>query len=310
MKTEGKTSAAEWLGWLMLVVPPLIWAGNFVVGRATSSDMPPALLTFARHCVALVVILPFAWKTLRRDLPRYWRHRWLLVRLAVSGMVIFNLFVYLGLHTTTASNGQLLNSAIPVLIILFSALFLRQRLEVPQILGLLLSCFGVLVIVLHGELSRLFRLEFSTGDLIVFAAMVSFAFFSIWLRAFPADMSRIGLLAAQFAITIVVLLPFVVIEYLSGARPSGGLSNLAAVLYVGIAAAIVANLLYVLGVARVGPARAGLFIHLIPIYGAFLSSIVLGESLHLYHAVGLVAIIAGLVCSQSKWGKRVPAASS
>lgn len=173
---------------------------------------------------------------MRRDLARYLEHRWQLLKVSLSGMVAFNALVYIGLHTTTASNAQLLNSTIPVLIVLFGAIFFKQRLAVAQKCGLGLSCIGVLTIILHGDLMRLVALEFSGGDLIVFAAMVSFSVFSVWLRDFPADLNRVGLLGMQFVIAIAVLAPLAGIEFLAGERATGRVPSLAAMLYVGIAA--------------------------------------------------------------------------
>src|SRR6516225_9986259 len=145
--------------WLVLTLPPLLWAGNFVVGRAARDDVPPMMLAFARHFVALAFLLPFGWAAMRRDIKRYWECRCQLVQISFTGMVAFNLLVYLGLHSTTASNAQLMNSTIPVLIVLLSAVFLRQRLSVAQVFGLVLSCAGVLTIILHGDFARLVALQ-------------------------------------------------------------------------------------------------------------------------------------------------------
>jgi drug/metabolite transporter (DMT)-like permease len=288
----------ERLGRLVLILPPLFWAGNFAVGRAARDDVPPMMLAFARHLVALAFLLPFGWAAMRRDITRYWECRWRLVGISLTGMVAFNLLVYAGLRSTTASNAQLLNSAIPVLIVLFSGLFFAQRLSLARIFGLVLSCAGVLTIVLHGDFARLVALQLSGGDLLVFGAMVSFALFSVLLRCLPADMDRVGLLGAQLAIAVAVLFPALAWEYvIGGARASWNVGALAAMLYVGIAACLLANLLYMAGIARVGPARAGMFIHLVPLYGAIISTALLGESLHGHHALGMAAIMAGLACS-------------
>lgn len=295
---RGAGNCSKLAGWLILVVPPLLWAGNFAVGRAARSDVPPMMLALDRHLLALLALLPFGWGVMRRDLHRYWELRWQILRVSIAGMVVFNLLVYVGLHSTTASNAQLMNSAIPVVVMLVSALFYKQPLRMGQILGLLLSCFGVLAIVLQGQLSRLLALEFSHGDLVVFAAMVSFAFFTVWLRSFPADLNRLGLLGAQLAVAVVLLLPFFAWEYAQGARAAWNTSSIAAMVYVGIAPSLLANLLYMFGIARVGPARAGLFIHLVPLYGAGMSILFLGEELHLYHAIGMAAILVGLACSR------------
>jgi drug/metabolite transporter (DMT)-like permease len=254
---RAKCNSTQRLGWFVLILPPLFWAGNFVVGRAARDDVPPMMLAFARHFVALAFLLPFGWAAMRRDIKRYWECRWQLVRLSLAGMVAFNLLVYLGLHTTTASNAQLMNSTIPVLIVLLSAAFFRQRLSVTQVFGLVLSCAGVLTIILHGDFARLVALQFSCGDLIVFGAMVSFALFSVLLRSLPADIDRLGLLGAQLAVAVVVLFPFLVWEYISSARATWNTAAIAAMLYVGIAASLLANLLYMFGIARVGQLRQG-----------------------------------------------------
>src|SRR5271169_3895167 len=107
---RAKPDRTELLGWFLLTLPPLFWAGNFVVGRAARADVPPMMLAFARHFVALFFLLPFGWAAKRRDLKRYWECRWQLVRASLAGMVAFNLLVYSGLHSTTASNAQLMNS--------------------------------------------------------------------------------------------------------------------------------------------------------------------------------------------------------
>src|SRR5262245_13849551 len=160
------------LDWFVLILPPLLWAGNFAVGRAARDVVPPMMLAFARHFVALAVLIPFGWSTMRRDIKRYWECRWQLVAVSLTGMVAFNLLVYSGLHSTTASNAQLLNSTIPVLIVLLSGLLVGQRLGATQVFGLALACAGVLTIVLHGDVARMVALEFSHGDLVVFGAMV------------------------------------------------------------------------------------------------------------------------------------------
>jgi drug/metabolite transporter (DMT)-like permease len=286
------------LGWLVLILPPLFWAGNFAVGRAARDDVPPMMLAFARHLVALAFLLPFGWAAMRRDIKRYWECRWRLVGASLTGMVAFNGLVYSGLRSTTASNAQLLNSTIPALILLLGGLLLRERLSVTRVFGLVLSCAGAMTIVLHGEFARLVALQFARGDLIVLAAMVSFALFSVLLRGLPADIGRLGLLGAQLALAVAMLFPVVVWEYaFGGVRATWNTAAVAAMLYVGIAASLLANLLYMIGIARVGPARAGMFIHLVPLYGAIVSTAFLGERLHIHHAIGMVAIMAGLACS-------------
>jgi drug/metabolite transporter (DMT)-like permease len=195
-----------------------------------------------------------------------------------------------------------MNSTIPVLIMVLGSVLFGQRLSVTQVFGLFLSCAGVLIIILHGQFTRLVALQFSQGDLIVFGAMVSFAFFSVWQRSFPTDVGRLGLLDAQLTVAVTILFPFLVFEYLGGARTTWSTAAVTEMLYVGVAAALLANLLYMFGIARVGPTRAGMFIHLVPLYGAAMSIALLGERLHFYHGVGMAGILAGLAnMTGSKW---------
>ncbi len=281
--------------WAALALPPLFWAGNFIVARAARGEVPPIALASVRWGIALLCLLPFAWKYLRRDAD-YYRAHWLFVAgVGVFGVTAFNTLVYLGLQYTTATNGMLLNSTIPVLILLIGAVFLGRGLHLMQVLGLAVSTLGVAVIILHGQWARLIALEFSRGDLVIFVAMVCWAIYTLGLTRIPASVNRLGLLTVQTAVTLVILAPFLVLEVQSGRVPSFSPAGLAAMIYVGIVPSVLATLLYMRAVALAGPARAGQFIHLLPVYGAVLSTIFLGEELHLYHAVGFGAILAGIV---------------
>lgn len=289
-------STAAWR-WALLALPPLLWAGNFVAGRAVRADVPPMTLAFARHLLAFLVLLPFAWRSLRADAATLWRHRGVIARTALAGMAGFNLLVYAALHTTTATNVLLLNATIPVLIVLFGAMLGRGAPTRHQVAGMLLSCAGVLLIIGHGDPARVAQLRFARGDLLAFAAMGGFALYSLWLRDLPAAVGRGGILAAQLGVAAMGLLPFAAWEWATGLQPHAGAASVAAVLYLALGAALLAPLLYMAGVARVGAARAGVFLHLIPVYGALLAAGLLGEALHAYHAVGIAVIAAGLLVS-------------
>lgn len=296
MSDENETQAAKarLAGLLFLVLPPLFWSGNFIVGRAMRGDVPPMTLSLWRWVIAFACLLPFAWRPMRRDWAYYRSHRGLILRLALAGVVAFNSLVYVGLQWTAAANGLLLNSFIPILIVLLGAVFYRQRLGLVQLFGLALSFSGVLTIILHGDWGRLARMEFSGGDLIVFTAMVSWAFYTLWLRAVPAGIDRIGLMGVQ----ILVALPVVVLlglgERLMGRAPVWSPEAFAAIAYLGIFPSVLAYLFYNIGVARVGAVRAGMFIHLMPVFGVALAALFLHETVELYHLVGIAAILGGI----------------
>ncbi|WP_082622015.1 DMT family transporter [Bordetella sp. N] len=289
--------AMRLLPWAALLLPPLFWAGNFIAGRAMRDAMPPMTLALGRWVIALVCLLPFAWRGMRRDAGRYLAHRWLLLGTGVTGVAAFSSLVYVGLHTTTASNGLLLNSLIPLLIVSAGAIFYRQRLSAGQAVGLVLSFAGVLTLVLQGQWTQWRQVTLVPGDAILLVAMVCFSFYTLWLRQLPPELDRIGLTAIQIVIAIVVLLPFWVAEQAGGASTHWTPASVGALVYVGLFPSVGAYLLYGKAVQHFGPARAGLSIHLIPVFGVVLSALLLHERLHAWHAAGIAAIAAGLVCS-------------
>lgn len=304
--SQSDSAVASISPWLVLVLPPLLWAGNFVVGRAIRTEVPPMTLAFVRHLIAFACLVPFAWPAIRRDAKRFWGLRWQLARTAGTGLAGFNLLVYAGLQSTTASNALLLNSMIPVLIVLVGSLFYGQRLSWQRGLGMTLSCVGVVVIIAHGEFSRVLALQFSSGDVIVFLGMMCFALYSLWLRRLPADLSPIALLCVQLAIAVLLLLPGFLWDCATGHQATWVPSSILGVLYVALVASLLATFLYMAGISRVGPARAGIFIHLIPVYGAALSSLFLGEAIHGYHLMGLLVILGGLSLSNRNPSGRKP----
>lgn len=290
-------SSPRLLPWLTLVLPPLLWAGNFIVGRAVRDDMTPMTLSLGRWLIALVCLLPFALGAMRRDWRRYWDHRWLVSGTSIVGVAAYNSLLYFSLRTTTASNALLLNSLAPLLIVLLGAVFYRQRLSFGQGLGLGLSFIGVVTLILQGRWSQWQSITFVPGDSIVLVAAVCWAVYTLWLRQLPADLDRLGLMGMQVILALIALLPATLIEYSLGARPTWGAASYAAMAYVGVFASALAYLLYMRAVQRFGPARAGLCVHLAPMFGVVLSAIFLHEHLHAYHALGIAAIAAGLVCS-------------
>lgn len=155
----------------------------------------------------------------------------------------------------------------------------------------------MLTIILHGDWARLLALEFSRGDVVVFAAMVCWALYTLWLRGIPPEIDRIGLMAVQIGVAFVFLLPMYLGELAYGYAPVWRASSFGALAYLGIFPSVLAYLFYNIGVARVGAARAGLFTHLIPAFGVVFAVVFLHEPIHAYHVAGVAAILAGIVCA-------------
>lgn len=288
----------------VFVTPPLLWAGNMIVARAIRGDIPPLTLAFGRWVVSFLILLPFAWALMRRDRLRYRQHYRLIIGTALTGIAAFNTFVYIGLHSTTSTNALLLNSCIPVLIMLLGAVFYRQRLNRRQILGLALSLAGVAVIILRGSRHNLLALHFAAGDMWVFAATMCWAVYTLWMKNLPADIHRTGLTAVQILIGLVALLPFFVWETASGAPVAWQPAALLGLAYVGIFPSVIAYLCYTAAIARFGAVRAGLSIHLMPVFGTLLAFLLLDEQLHAYHGFGIAAIFGGILLSSRSTGGR------
>ncbi|WP_439290987.1 DMT family transporter [Lonepinella koalarum] len=282
-----------------LLLPPLFWAGNFAVGRAVRADIPPYTLSFGRWIIALLVLLPFVSATMKRDWQQYRQHWGRIITVSIFGVAAFNTLVYKGLHSTTTTNAILLNSCIPVLIMLIGVLFYHQKIKLIQAIGLSISLFGVLVIVLQGQWANFVALSFNPGDIIVFMAMICWAIYTLLMKDIPANIDRKGLMGVQIIIALISLFPLFLWEQLQGSQTiiwnSATLLGLA---YVGVFPSVIAYILYNVAIQKVGPVISGLSIHLMPVFGVLLSVSLLGESFHLYHLCGIGLIGLGLVLSQ------------
>lgn len=280
--------------YLLLTLTVLFWAGNFVLGRGIHDAVPPIALSFWRWATALAILLPFAARPLwaqRRAVARAWK---MLLLLGVLGVAGFSTLVYVGLQTTTATNGVLLNTTNPVLIILIGWLFLRQRLRAWQMLGVALALLGVLIIVTRGDLQALRALRFTPGDLFVLAGVACWAVYTVCLRWRPAGLEALTFLGATVCVGVAAIAPFYAWE-LSRAAPMALTPAIAmSILYFALFPSVLAYIFWNRAVAEVGASTAGLFIYLMPVFGVLLSLIFLRESLYLFHLAGIALVVAGV----------------
>lgn len=279
--------------YLLLTLANLFWAGNWIISRALRSELPPVALSFWRWVVALLCLLPLSLPHLRRDWPQL-RAAWPWVLLyGALGTGGYNVLVYGGLQYTTAINGTLLNSFVPIMIVLISWLMLGKRLHGREAAGILVSLVGVLGIVTHGELQRLRELTVNVGDLWILASVLAWSAYTLLLSRRPR-VHPLAFLAAISIAGLLFLLPFYFWEMAQGRQITPTPGAIAGIVYTGVFPAFLGYILWNRGVAEVGPARAGLFMHLIPAFGILLSMIFLDEKPALYHAVGICLIFAGI----------------
>jgi drug/metabolite transporter (DMT)-like permease len=287
------------LAYAGLVVTMMCWAGNWVVGRAIRESMPPVALNFWRWAIALVILAPFALPGLRGKGPVLRRNWPLLLALGFSGVLMFQVLVYLGLQSTTTVNAVLMNSAAPMFIILCSWLMERDRTSLRQILGMAISFCGIVVIMEEGDLAALADFRFKFGDLVILAAMPFWGIYAVLLKRRPRELDGLGLLFAICAAGVLLLAPVYAVETLFFRAPVLSLASASAVLYVALFASLLAYVCWNYGVAEVGPNRSGFMIHLLPAFGTVAAILFLGESVHLYHFAGIGTILAGVALATS-----------
>jgi drug/metabolite transporter (DMT)-like permease len=279
--------------YLLLALANLFWAGNWIVGRAFRHDVPPLALSFWRWVIGLACVLPFAWPHLRRDWPQLaaaWP--WLLL-FGLLGTACYNALAYLGLQYTTVINGLLLNSFIPIVIVLLGRLFLGKRLRPIQAVGVVASLAGVLAIIMRGDPAVLATLALNTGDIWILVSVVAWAVYTLFLPHRPKT-HPMSFLAAIAGVGLAGLLPFYLWELAQGRHIVATPAALAGIAYTGIFPAFLGFVFWNRGVAETDPARAGLFLHLMPAFGIVLSMLFLDERPAAYHFVGIVLIFSGI----------------
>lgn len=281
--------------YLLLSLTSLFWSLNWVIGRAIVGHVTPLTLTFIRWVVAVAVMMPFAWPQIRAHWPEVRRNWKVIAWLGFWGTGLHNAFAYFGLQYTTATNGVILNSSIPIMIILLGWLIYRETITRMQALGVGISLAGILAIISRGDPAILAHLEMNKGDLIVLVGMVFWAAYTVFLRLKPAGIPGLALLACCAVVGVALLFPLMLFEmvFLDG-RAQFTVATVAAMLYVGIFPSFVGYIFWNRAVAEVGPTVAGIFVHLMPAFGALLAWIFLDERIHAFHIVGIALILAGI----------------
>ncbi len=288
----------------LLVLPPLLWAGNAVVGRLVTGLVPPMMLNFLRWVLAFMILLPLAHRVLRRGSP-LWPHWKRFALLGLLGVGCYNALQYLALKTSTPLNVTLVASSVPVWMLAVGGLFFKQRISRQQIIGALLSIIGVLVVLSRGQWALLAEVRLVPGDFYVLLATLAWAFYS-WLLSQPGEPPALrrdwaAFLMAQIVFGLGWSGLFAASEWtLTDAHISWGWPLAAALLFIAVGPAVLAYRCWGMGIQRVGPAIASFFSNLTPLFAALLSAAFLGELPHLYHALAFVLIVGGILASSRR----------
>ena len=287
---------------LLLVLTTLIWAGHSIVGRLAVGQIGPMTLTCMRWAVALVPILIAARPSLRRDWPAL-RARWLyLAVMGAGGYTVFVALFYAAAHRTSALNLSIIQGAIPALVLLGARIFLGVRFTRLQALGAAVTMLGVVVIAAQGDPARLTALAFNSGDVMMVAGAVLYAGYTIGLRQRP-PVSGLSMLAAMALAAFVTSAPLMIWEIAAGGFVWPTAGGLLALAYVALGPAFAAQLFYMRGVELIGPGRAGVFVNLVPVFGAIMAVALLGEPFAAYHVAALALVIGGIAVAQRGAGR-------
>lgn len=286
----------------LLLLPPLVWAGNSILGSVVADRVPPITLNFFRWLLAMLLLLPWGWRLLLPS-SMMWPHWRRYAVLGLLGVGCYNSFQYLALHTSTPINVTLVASSVPVFMLAMGAVWFKQRITRRQMLGAALSIAGVLCVLGRGDWQTLLQVELVIGDVYVLIAVLCWALYS-WLLSQPKDPPEIrsnwvNFLMAQIVFGVLWCGLCTALEWQLSDNPhiDWGWPLYAALLYVALGPAILAYRSWGLGIQRVGPNIAGFFANLTPLFAAVMSTVLLGDAPQPYHAAAFVLIAGGIVVS-------------
>jgi drug/metabolite transporter (DMT)-like permease len=290
-------SPIAWLDdqpYLLLSLTSLFWAGNIVLARYVAGHVPPLTLSCVRWLGTFLILAPFAWPHLKRDWPVLRAHLPMLLLLSAIGFAFNNAISYSALQYTEALNALLIQSSGPLFVALWSLLLFGVRLTGTQLAGIVISLAGVLTIILRGDVTALAGIEFNKGDVMFASALVSFGLYSALMPRRPAT-HQLSFISFTTGCGAMMLAPFSIWEFSTGSRLTFDTPTLATLVYVLIFPSTLAYLFFNRGIALIGPNRAAPFFHLVPVFGSAMAILLLGEQPRLFHLVGYLLVLAGVV---------------
>ncbi len=286
------------VAYIFLILATLFWSGNFIVGKAASLfEIPPFTLNFYRWTFAWLILAPFTLKEIFQKKNYILKNIKLILVLGITSITVFNSIVYYSLNFTQVISGVLMISTIPVMIIFFCWVFKIEKTNFYQILGVIFSLLGVVVIVTKADLGKLLNLNFNKGDLWMVVAMFSWAIYSALLRKKKFDLSHISFLQTIITAGLIFLLPAYLIEIALGYRLNIHIPFILTLSYVVLFPGLASFFFWIKGISIVGSNRSGIFLHMMPIFSTLMAILIFKEKFVTYHFIGAMLIIAGIVLS-------------
>lgn len=288
-----------WQAYALLSVAALAWAGNAVVSRIAIGEVSPMVLTCVRWFIVSAVFLAVRRRSWRQDLQVLLPHWRIGLYMGAIGYTVFSAIIYVAAYSTQAVNLAILQGTIPVFVLLGALVFHGSRAGPLQIIGVLVTLAGVAVVASKGDLDILLGLGFNVGDVLMLVGCALYAVYALRLRARPAMPGLLFFMLMGFG-AFAASLPLLAAEVALGRAYWPTPTGIAVILFVALAPSFIAQLSFMRGVELIGAGRAGVFINLVPVFGAFLSVAILGEPFGTYHAVALTLVLAGILLAERR----------
>ena len=289
------------IAYLFLFLSVLFWAGNFIVGKyASYYQIPPFSLNFYRWFFAWLILLPFTFKEIISKKNYILENYKFYILLGITSVTIFNSIVYYSLNFTQVISGVLMISTIPVMIMFISSILKIERTNIFQILGVICSFVGVILIITKANFDLLVNLDFNKGDLTMVVAMLSWATYSALLKKRKHELSQLSLLEVIITFGLIFLIPIYITEYSLGFEITLNKPFILVLIYVVLFPGLAAFICWIKGISLIGPNRSGVFLHLMPILSALMAMIIFKEKFMLYHLLGAFFILSGIILSNRK----------
>ena len=289
------------LAYILLVLTTLFWSGNFIVGKAASTyDIPPFSLNFYRWLFAGLILLPFTFKEILKKKNYIFNNIGFFIILGITSITIFNSTVYYSLYYMQVISGVLMISTIPVWIMFISSMLGIEKTNKFQVFGVILSLLGVLFIITKSDLNVIKNLAFNRGDLIMAIGMFAWALYSALLKKKKYEISQISLLEVVIITGLIFLIPVYFLEMNFGNQIVIGKPFILTLTYVVLFPGLASFFFWIKGISIIGANRAGVFLHLMPVFGSIMAIILFDEKFMYYHLLGAIFIIGGITLSNKK----------
>jgi drug/metabolite transporter (DMT)-like permease len=290
------TKQKQYIAIFFAVLAMIIWAGNFIIARDVYKEIPPVSLNFYRWLTASLIIIPIGFKKIRDEwqaIKQSWQY---LFWAALTGVAMFNTFVYIGAHYTSAINLALIGTtSSPIFSVIFARIFLKEKIGALKITGMIFCVIGILYLICRGSWENLLSLQFTAGDAWVLVGAITFAIYNTLVKKKPKTISSISFLSVAFSLGTIIVVPFFLWEISRTDSIQWDAHLVFSIVYLGLGASVICFLLWNIAIGRLGTGRAALFGNLIPIFTSLGAVLILHEKFTLIHVVSMLLVFAGIL---------------